>query len=73
MVKSTFFCDIGLRSAESSTDHSGRHRIEVVMYLSVFDVHRQALQSGIILIMFAESARKIDKLGQNLGTPVSLI
>jgi hypothetical protein len=39
----------------------------------IFNSNKQALQSGIILIMFAESARKTDKLSQNLGTPVSLI
>jgi hypothetical protein len=39
----------------------------------IFDSNKQALQSGIIFIMFAESARKTDKLGQNRGTAVSLI
>ena len=39
----------------------------------IFNSKKQALQSGIILIIFAESARKTDKLGQNLGTQVSLI
>jgi hypothetical protein len=38
-----------------------------------FDANKQALQSGIILISLAESARKCDKVGQNAGTPVSLI
>jgi hypothetical protein len=52
---------------------SGRHRVEVVMLSLIFDSNKQALQSGIIFIMFAESARKTDKLGQNLGTAVSLI
>ena len=72
-AKSTFFGDIGVHSAESSTDRSGRHRLKVMMRPSVFDANKPALQSGVILIMFAESARKTDKLGQNLGTPVSLI
>jgi hypothetical protein len=44
-----------------------------MMRLPVFNANNQALQSDIILIMFAESARKTDKLGQNLGTQVSLI
>lgn len=43
------------------------------MLWPILDSNRQGLQSGNILIMFAESARKTDKLGQNLGTPVSLI
>jgi hypothetical protein len=72
-AKSTFFSDIGRHSAESSTDRFGRHRLKVMMRPSIFGANNQALQSGIILIMFAESARKTDKLGQNLGTPVSLI
>ena len=43
------------------------------MRLLAFDADKQALQNAIIRIMFAESARKTDKLGQNIGTPVSLI
>jgi hypothetical protein len=40
---------------------------------SIFDANNQAQQSGVILVLFAESARKTDKLGQNRRTPVSLI
>lgn len=44
-----------------------------MMLWPIFDSNNQVLQSGIILVTFVESARKTDKLGQNIGTPVSLI
>ena len=72
-AKSTFSATLVLSSTELSTNPLRQHRLEEVILPPTFDANKQALQSGIILISLAESARKCHKVGQNAGTPVSLI